>query len=642
MLEELRAILTREGITTAAIIDDVYDDTPTFHDIDDASWGFFLDDHTEDDITIIREGYRITDPESRWAELRGDDSFIKFLWERKEDSGTLRALFRSFGERQRVGKAQLEPLRGLLFDDLGLQGGTYGANTQEDVNAQLVFLDLFLGAQQDEAARNKALNRVKATVDVRREAPPLLVLMSSSARLHNMRDEFRDDAELMGCQFRTLQKASLENLAEVYELLYRLTFTYQNSLMLSSFLELWHQALHEATTRFLKTARRLDLRDYADLQTMVLNAEDEVIGAYLLEVFGKYFQFELEEDGRLSAAALKLNELEFDSYPAPHFLPAPVSADIADGVLFRSSKILSKAEPLQFGDVLFSTRVDALGEGTEPPANFAIGERIALLALTAACDLRHGYAKRLFFIAGIAKPSELLLHKRPDALLTPILKHEGKPYVIEWDVGAPVAWSLNDLEKYLNFETPSFERVRRFRSLFSLQLQQRFTSSLSRVGTPVMPPMQHATGATISYRDTNGLLHSLVTIARDERKAVLLVGRDERKLVDRLVLDSEIVSDLKVQMQKVQPDNVAPSHRQKWVAAINNREMFLTMEQGLFYSRNGLERSFRQKEYDILTIFGPYVEEGNNPISAQRTVQDHRIGPLIIELLLDPVEPLAQ
>ncbi|HET6976673.1 MAG TPA: hypothetical protein VFI24_10150 [Pyrinomonadaceae bacterium] len=635
MLDELRAILTREGITTAAIIDDVYDDIPTSHDIDDESWGFFLDDHTDDDVAIIREGYGTTDPESRWPELRGDDSFIKFLWERRAESEILQALFRTFIERQRAGKAQLEPLRVLLFDDLKLQGGAYGANAQEEVDAQLLFLDLFLGAQQDEAARNKALNRVKATVDLRREAPPLLVLMSSSARLHQMRDEFRDDAELMGCQFRTLQKASLENLAEVYELLYRLTSTYRNSLLLSSFLELWHQALEKATTRFLKTARRLDLRDYADLQTMVLNAEDEMIGAYLLEVFGKYFQFELEEDGRLSAAALKLNEMEFDSYPAPHFLPAPVSADIADGVLFRSSKILSKSEPLQFGDVLFSTRVDALGEGTEPSANFAIGERIALLALTAACDLQHGYAKRLFFIAGVAKPSELLLHKRPDALLTPILMHEGKPYVIEWDVGAPVAWSLNDLEKHLNLETPSFERVRRFRSLFSLQLQQRFTSSLSRVGTPVMPPMQHVTGATISYRDTDGLLHSLVATTRADRKAVLLVGRDERKLVDRLVLDSEIVSDLKIQMQKVQPDNVAASQRQKWAVAIQNREMFSTMEQGLSYSRSGLERSFKGKEYDILTIVGPYVEEGTNPISAQRTIQDQRVGPLIIELNLE-------
>ena len=215
----------------------------------------------------------------------------------------------------------------------------------------------------------------------------------------------------------------------------------------------------------MKVARRLDLRDYADLQNLILNAEGELIGAYLFEVFGQYFLFQLEEDGRLSSSALKLNEMKWDNYPAPHFLPASISGDIADGMLFRSSKILVKSEPLQFGDVLFSTRVDALGEGAQPAADFAKDERIALIVLTAACDLRHGYAKTTLFMAGVAKPSELVLHKKPNALLTPVIIHEGKHYVIEWEIGAPIAWTACELRRQLN--SGAFERVRRFRSLFS-------------------------------------------------------------------------------------------------------------------------------------------------------------------------------
>jgi hypothetical protein len=640
MLEELRTVLIREKIATAAIIDDVYDDIPTSNDIDDESWNFFLDDHSEQDVEIIKEGYEVTDPESRWDELRSVDSFFRFLWDRRVDSEAFQALFRKFADRQRNGKAQLEPLRAMLFDELRLEGETYGGLSDNAVPQQLLFVDLFLGARQDESARNKAVERVKAIVDARREAPPLLVLMSSSTRLHDLRDAFRDDAELMGCQFRTLQKSSLNNLAEVQELLYRLTSSYQDSLQLSGFVDLWQRALQEASTRFLKTVRRLDLRDYADLQTLVLNAENEMIGAYLLELFGKYFQFELEEDARLSTAALKLNEMEWEKYPAPHFLPAPVSANLADGILFRSSKLLSKTEPLQFGDVLFSTRPEALGEKTEPKANFKNGERIALLALTAACDLQHGYAKRFFFIAGVAKPSELLLHKKSESL-TPILMYKDKPYVIEWDVGAPVAWSLNELEKQLNLESPNFERVRRFRSLFSLQLQQKFTSSLSRVGTPVMPPMQYLTGATISYRDNDGLLHQLVSANATDRQAVLLVGRDERNLVDRLVLDFQVVSDLRVQLQSVDPNNLPANKRDKWAAGVQNREMFSKMEQGLSYTRDGAERSFKGTEYDILTVVGPYMK-ANNPISAERIVRDAQHGPLIIELLLDPIESPAE
>ncbi|MCI0392982.1 MAG: hypothetical protein MOB07_29975, partial [Acidobacteria bacterium] len=365
-------------------------------------------------------------------------------------------------------------------------------------------------------------------------------------------------------------------------------------------------------------------------QTLILNAEGEMIGAYLLEVFGNYFQFELEEDGQLASAALKINEMKWENYPAPHFLPAEVSANIADGMLFRSSKILAKSEPLQFGDILFSTRVDALGEGAEPKADFAKGERIALVVLTAACDLQHGNAKRFLFIAGVARPSELQLHKKPNASLTPILIHDGKHYVVEWDLGAPVAWTPKEVDDQL--EMGNFERVRRFRSLFSLQLQQLFTSSLSRVGTPVMPPVQHLAGATISYKDQNGGLHQLVSFKPVDRKAVVLVGRNEREHVDRLMLAPNVVSELRIDMQKVDKNSLTASEREKWETAVQNRELFSKMEgEGIPYMRSGSARSFKGTAYDIVTVVGPYIEPGKSPINAERVVRGEH-GPLIVEL----------
>ena len=636
MLDDLRNTLARETITTAAIIDDVYDEVPMSRDVDNESWNFFLDDQSEREVAIIRERYGVTEPESRWQELRNDDNFIKCIWDHRDESELFQALFRSFAERQTGGRAQLEPLRKLLFDDLKLQGGTYGSQELTAAEgAQLLFVDLFLGAHQDVEARNKALNRVKAIVDPRRESPPMIVLMSASTRLQTMREDFRDEAGLVGCQFRTVQKSELTEAPYLHELLFRLTSSYRDSLKLSEFLELWRQSLQDATTRFLKAARRLDLRDYADLETLILNAEGEFIGAYLLEVFGQYFQFELEEDGRLASAALKLNEVEWKNYPAPHFLPAAISANIADGLLFRSSKILSKTEPLQFGDVLFSTRVDALGEGTEPAADFAKGERIALLVLTAACDLQHGYAKRFLFLAGVAKLSELIFHKKPNALLTPVLIHDAKHYVVEWDLGAPVAWTASELQKQL--ESGAFQRVRRFRSLFSLQLQQLFTSSLSRVGTPVMPPVQHLTGGTISFVDLGGDLRDLMTFKPTDRKAVVLVGRTERGHVDRLMLAPEVVSDLRVEMQTLDPTRLSTSNRERWKQAVQNRELFSKMEEGVPYDRNGLARSFKGSAYDVVTVIGPYLDKSKTPITADRKLKgDH--GPVIVELEIpDPL-----
>jgi hypothetical protein len=322
--------------------------------------------------------------------------------------------------------------------------------------------------------------------------------------------------------------------------------------------------------------------------------------------------------------------LKTQNYPAPHFLPAEVSANIADGMLFRSSKILAKSEPLQFGDILFSTRLDALGEGAEPKADFAKGERIALVVLTAACDIQHGNAKRFLFMAGVAKPSELQFHKKPNGSLTPILIHDGRHYIVEWDFGAPVAWTYKEVDDQL--EMGNFERVRRFRSLFSVKLQQLFTSSLSRVGTPVMPPVQHLTGATISYRDKNGRLHQIVSFKPAERKALVLVGRNEREHIDRLMLAPEVVSKLRVEMQKVDKNSFTVNELQKWETAVQSQELFSKMEgEGIPYTRSGSVRSFKSTAYDIVTVVGPYMDPDKSPINAERIVgREH--GPLIVEL----------
>ncbi|HZS47721.1 MAG TPA: hypothetical protein VFC63_21815, partial [Blastocatellia bacterium] len=496
-----------------------------------------------------------------------------------------------------------------------------------DPDTQLLFVDLFLGTQQDEEARNRALRLVKDIVEPRPESPPMLVLISSSTRLTEMRDEFRDEAGLIGCQFRTMQKTELDDATALHEILYRLITSYRQSLKLSGFLALWRQALNDATIRFFKRVRRLDLRDYADLQTLVLNAEGELVGAYLLEVFGQYFQFELEEDTRLSSSAVDLNQLRWDNYAPPHFLPASDSASIADGMLFRSSKIFAKTDPLQFGDVLFSTRVDALGAEEEPIADFGKGERIALLALTAACDLQHENATRFLFIAGVAKPSELILHKRPTPQLTPILIVDGKHYVVQWEIGAPVAMSENDFKDKI--DSGVFIRVRRFRPLFSLQLQQLFTSSLSRVGTMVMPPAQHLAGVVISYRDQNRILRQLISLQPIDGKAVILVGRGVKDFIDKLILGPEVVSELRIAVNKVDVNTLNQNERQKWQSAVHTRELYSKMEEGIPFSREGLKAPFTGTTYDIVTVIGPYVKE--SPINADRVISGNA-NLLVIEL----------
>jgi hypothetical protein len=275
----------------------------------------------------------------------------------------------------------------------------------------------------------------------------------------------------------------------------------------------------------------------------------------------------------------------------------------------------------------------ALGEGAEPVANFARGERIALVLLTPACDIQHGDAKRYLFVGGVARPSELMLHKKPTALLTPVLFYDGRNYVVEWDLGTPVTWAKQEARNYV--ESGTFERVRRFRPLFSLQLQQLFTSRLSRVGTPVIPPVQLLAGVTVSYVAHDTQLRQLTAYGATDRKAVVLVGRDEETFIDRLMLAPETAGEVRAAMQRVAIDDVPQKSREKWKAALENREFFSKMKEGIPYERGGFARAFKNLPYDIVTVIGPYSDKEKSPITPDRKLKgDH--GPLILELEIPP------
>lgn len=81
-----------------------------------------------------------------------------------------------------------------------------------------------------------------------------------------------------------------------------------------------------------------------------------------------------------------------------------------------------------------------------------------------------------------------------------------------------------------------------------------------------MPPVQHLAGVTISYKDHEGVLRLLVSVTTADRKAVVLAGRNESAHIDRLMLEPEIVRNLRIDMRKVDVNNIAEKEQQKsWI-----------------------------------------------------------------------------
>jgi len=150
-----------------------------------------------------------------------------------------------------------------------------------------------------------------------------------------------------------------------------------------------------------------------------------------------------------------------------------------------------------------------------------------------------------------------------------------------------------------------------------------------------MPPVQLLVGVTISYVAQDQELREITKYRATDRKAVVLVGRDEETFVDRLMLAPEVVGEVRIAMQKVAIDDLPDKSRDRWKAALENRGFFSKMKEGIPYERKGFARVFKNLPYDVVTVIGPYSDKDKSPITAERKLKgDH--GPLIIELEIPP------
>src|SRR5262249_49999243 len=146
----------------------------------------------------------------------------------------------------------------------------------------------------------------------------------------------RDEAELLGCQFRMLRKNELGNAERIAERLYDLVLTYPDALKVNAFLLAWDAALNGSKAKVLKSIRTLDLADYANLQALVLEAEKEPVGDYVLDLYDLHLHHVLEGDEHLIRTAKLLNEINWDDYPPAQFMPSPELIEMMDGALFQN------------------------------------------------------------------------------------------------------------------------------------------------------------------------------------------------------------------------------------------------------------------------------------------------------------------
>jgi hypothetical protein len=587
----LAELLTAQKITSAIIVDDVCDVLPNAADIGpgNEAWSIFSDDLSSEARMLIEQSFPARG--RSFDELVEVDEYVATVWQLREQIGApADKLFRLYDDDVKKDEKYL----GLVKEKLEAQGLKCATAGRDFVSGakgvDLIVIDLFLGKAQDEHSIVETKTRLRQALELRTADPPLVILMSRSSRIDEKRDEFRDEVGLIDSAFRILRKSELETGDKFEIQLQRLAENAPESRKLARFFDALNVGLGKAAERTLKTLRRLKLSDIGQIQQLLLAAEGEAVGSYLVDVFDRILLHEIEADGGIIDAAIQLNKFRAAKHPPPYVAGSPELQDLVQRTLTQHPNRIrlqgSEDARVTFGDVL---RISA-GQNEQNVKRDLLVDIAAdevLLVLTPACDLQRNGAPRVLLLVGKAKPLKVADWKYDNDARTPSMKIDGQDAWIKWNVKHVDTMSSKQLEAAL--DSGQLTIVARLREAHALELQQRVLSGLGRVGLVANMPATFAVEVETYYAGTDGRPVPLTVPALGDG-AVCFVGRDEdRKPVLRLVMTEGCVDGIQEALAKLNEGDVAAQARKAFVHVITSPDLRQMLATG--FSLNGVQNS---------------------------------------------------
>ena len=571
-MNNLPELLKKNNITKVVLIDDVFDEVPTPSDLEQEGWSNFFDDLGKDDHILLEKLYPPYKNDGIET-LRMNQDFINVIWAHKKDipSESWMALFGTYEETNSNERHILDELISTLTL-LGLSCHTMGRELDEKASeADLLFIDLFLGMQQSEEDINHGIKLVKDLTAGRESNPPLLVLMSRSHRIKDKRDEFRDKADLLGSTFRVALKSDIVVQDTLFKILKRLASHYEDSKRVASFVHAWNSGLDAARKRFIQLLRRLDLSDIAQIRTLLLDYEGQMTGDYLLDIADSVLQYEIEADIGTIKAAQELNKINLMNYPAPHLAGSPELQDLVHRIVLQNPQRVSLSQDetrlsLLFGDILCA-KVDT----PDSPPNEV------LLIVTPACDLARTRSENILVLPGILKPLGVSdwLYGPKQAEVPIIITGTGDKYLIKWDIK-----NRHTLSSKLLTNKHKYEKIGHLRDICSLQIQQSLLADMGRVGQLAIPPATFPVSVEL-FSVSNDKTAQFMQLA-DLTNALCYIGRgQESGRVDHLVL-SENACDKLHQLVRTTDESIICNRALDGLRSMKiDNEFFEKFEKGL-------------------------------------------------------------
>ena len=569
-MTDLRELLSEQGIKKAILIDDVFDKSPRSDELDEDSWSNFFDDIGASEHQVLSRLYPKYDTASV-DDLKYSSEFIGILWGNRNNLPSAAHLFEEYEKTRNNERRDLDNLIKTL-EGMGLACTTMGRDLIEQAkDADLIFVDLFLGYQQSEEDMNRAIQRVKEIVEIREDKPPLIVLMSRSHRIYDKRNEFRDEAGLLGSMFRVVRKAELAEEGKLEKILTRLASHYEDAKRVAEFVHAWDSGLSQARENFIKILRRLDLSDLGQIQALLLDFEGQELGEYLLDVADRTLQHEIEGNNSTISATLELNKIDLDKYPPPHLVGTPDLQELVHRMVFLHPERLRISDngdklQFQFGDILRWK-----DEGEE-----AFGDKVSLI-VSPACDLVRRETERVMLLSGTFEnlsPANWSYGTGSTSIV--ILPEEDRKW-IKWNFKNIKSLGWNELERRIG-EEKKLKRIGRLREVYAIEIQQMALAKLGRIGRPASLPVPFPVTVSFFYVDREGKARRL---DEEEVVAACYVGRGQRpQPVHKLVLTEQTCDQMEKAIGALEDHVVHNSSRASLIALKADRNFFMRFERG--------------------------------------------------------------
>ena len=474
------------GIRSAIIVDDGYDEIPRAAELrDEGAWESLFDDAQGVQAKQITVHFPEYNPEER-EELRSNQEFIDALWGARETiRDLLGGLFDNYEQKISDNRPFLNAAEAALTA-LGIPYETCGRDfVRSAVDVDLIVIDLFLGIQQGTPDREFTVERLKEVIERRGGRPlPSIVLMSQIQGIDELARDFRRDVKLHASAFRQIRKNDLQKPGRLEGLILTLATHRSDSQALAKFVETWEGKAVEAVRAAAGTLRKIDIDDLQHIRSMLLRFEGLNTSSYVLDVFDRVLQYEIESHDAVLEAAIRLDEMADD--PAPLMISNDRDTyAVLEQTLFVNPKRRAHATgaewPIAFGDILGPRP----GVPVRLRGFFSGREDLVFFVASPECDLiRKDGLTTALLVAGslkeidMAKPGLAVTSKT-----TPVLVlDEGRRFQVDWDFGDLRTINLNQARRLLHTVRGNMSTVARLREGTALGLRQQLLSNIGRVG----------------------------------------------------------------------------------------------------------------------------------------------------------------